>query len=110
MPDRTILITGSTAGVGRYLAGQLAARGENLLLHGRDQGKLDRLVGELGGGGRSARFVPYVADLASLDDVRALAERGAEDHDRPAVLVKNARVGSRNPGPDPHLRPHGHQL
>jgi NAD(P)-dependent dehydrogenase (short-subunit alcohol dehydrogenase family) len=110
MPDRTILITGSTAGVGRYLAERLAARGENLLLHGRDQGKLDRLVGELGGGGRSARLVPYVADLASLDDVRALAERVAKDHDRLDVLVNNAGIGSGSPGPDRHLSADGNEL
>ena len=38
MPDaRTVLITGATDGLGRALAARLAARGAELLIHGRDE-------------------------------------------------------------------------
>ncbi|MCO5996410.1 SDR family NAD(P)-dependent oxidoreductase [Actinoallomurus rhizosphaericola] len=93
----TVLITGSTAGVGRYLAGRLAERGMTVLLHGRDQGKLDKLAAETGGR-------PYLADLSSLAEVRDLAARvradlAAEEAGHPEgarldVLINNAGVGS----------------
>ncbi|MEU6035239.1 SDR family NAD(P)-dependent oxidoreductase [Actinomadura sp. NPDC047616] len=91
----TILITGATAGVGRYLTRRLAGRGETVLAHGRDAAKLDALVKELDGA--PGRVRPYVADLASLAEVRDLAGRVAADHDRLDVLVNNAGVGSGRP-------------
>jgi short-subunit dehydrogenase len=38
--NRTILITGATDGLGRALAQQLAARGDDVILHGRDRDRL----------------------------------------------------------------------
>ncbi|MGW2373144.1 MULTISPECIES: SDR family NAD(P)-dependent oxidoreductase [Kitasatospora] len=46
-PPRTILITGATDGLGRALAHRLAAEGDTVLLHGRDQGRLDRTAEEI---------------------------------------------------------------
>jgi NAD(P)-dependent dehydrogenase (short-subunit alcohol dehydrogenase family) len=101
----TVLITGSTAGVGRYLAGQLAERGMTVLLHGRDRAKLDAVAAETGGR-------PYIADLASLAEVRDLAERvradlTAENGAGLDVLINNAGVGS---GTDRRLTADGHEL
>ena len=36
MDGKTVLITGSTDGVGRYVAARLAADGAKVLIHGRD--------------------------------------------------------------------------
>jgi len=36
MDGTTVLITGSTDGVGRYVAARLAADGAKVLIHGRD--------------------------------------------------------------------------
>jgi NAD(P)-dependent dehydrogenase (short-subunit alcohol dehydrogenase family) len=96
----TVLITGSTAGVGRYVAERLAEQGMTLLLHGRDQAKLNALVKEIGGR-------PYLADLASLSDVRDLAAQVRADHDRLDVLINNAGVGS---GVERRLTRDGHEL
>jgi NAD(P)-dependent dehydrogenase (short-subunit alcohol dehydrogenase family) len=79
-----ILITGATSGLGRVLAEQLSQAGETVLVHGRDP---DR-VAQLAGGSRG-----YVADFASLADVRALADQVRADNDRLDVLVNNAGVG-----------------
>jgi NAD(P)-dependent dehydrogenase (short-subunit alcohol dehydrogenase family) len=83
----TVLITGATAGVGRHLTERLTAQGRTVLAHGRDKAKLDALTAETG-----AR--PYLADLASLGEVRDLAERVRADHGGPDVLVNNAGIGS----------------
>jgi NAD(P)-dependent dehydrogenase (short-subunit alcohol dehydrogenase family) len=87
--DTTILITGATDGLGRALAQRLAADGARLLLHGRDQARLDALQAELGEPARTFR-----ADFASLNDVRELADAVELDTDELHVLVSNAGIGS----------------
>ena len=41
LSNRTILITGGTSGIGLELARQLLARGNTVIVPGRDQEKLD---------------------------------------------------------------------
>ena len=82
---QTILVTGATSGLGRATAAELSDSGHTVLVHGRDQGKVDDLVGELDGEARG-----YVADLSSLDEVRRLADEVAANEQRLDVLVNNA--------------------
>jgi NAD(P)-dependent dehydrogenase (short-subunit alcohol dehydrogenase family) len=93
-----ILITGATDGLGRALAARLAGEGAQLLLHGRDRGRLDETASEVAAAGGPPPQT-FVADLASLADVRALAAdvRGATE--RLDVLVSNAGIGSGRGGP-----------
>jgi NAD(P)-dependent dehydrogenase (short-subunit alcohol dehydrogenase family) len=83
----TILITGATSGLGRGVATKLSDEGHTVLVHGRDRAKVDELAGEVGTRG-------YVADLASLEQVRRLADDVASNEDRIDVLVNNAGVAS----------------
>jgi NAD(P)-dependent dehydrogenase (short-subunit alcohol dehydrogenase family) len=78
----TVLITGSTDGLGRALAAELAGRGHEIVVHGRSRERVDAVAREVGAAGA------HVADFARLDDVRGLAEaaRGVD------VLVNNAGV------------------
>ena len=48
MDGKTVLITGSTDGVGRYVAAKLAAAGANVLIHGRDEARAKTLADEIG--------------------------------------------------------------
>lgn len=84
---KTILITGSTDGIGFETAKLLAAEGHHLLLHGRNKGKLEATARILGG--QSEQFV---ADLASIQDVEMLARAIAAKHDHLDVLINNAGV------------------
>ena len=66
---RTILITGATDGLGRALAHRLTANGATVLLHGRDQEKLDRTAAEIRdihGAGRTHTLRADLADLAQV--------------------------------------------
>jgi NAD(P)-dependent dehydrogenase (short-subunit alcohol dehydrogenase family) len=92
MTDRTILITGATDGLGRALARSLAAGGDTVILHGRDEVRLKDVADEIGAA--DGRAITVRADLADLAQVRRLAEdvRGATD--RLDVLVSNAGIGS----------------
>jgi NAD(P)-dependent dehydrogenase (short-subunit alcohol dehydrogenase family) len=82
LAEQRILVTGSTDGHGRQLAGALAQRGAGVLVHGRDPAKVDEAVGKTG----AERGL--VADLADLQQVRSLAgEAGELD-----TLVNNAGI------------------
>jgi NAD(P)-dependent dehydrogenase (short-subunit alcohol dehydrogenase family) len=89
---RTVLITGATDGLGRALARDLAGRGARVLVHGRDGARVEEAARETAAAGT------YVADLASLEEVRRLAAEVARDNDALHVLVSNAGIGTTLPG------------
>jgi NAD(P)-dependent dehydrogenase (short-subunit alcohol dehydrogenase family) len=78
----TVLVTGSTDGLGRAVSRELAARGADVLVHGRDRSRAEAAAGEVGAA------AVHVADFACLDDVRRLAAEAR----RVDVLVNNAGV------------------
>ena len=84
---KTILITGSTDGIGLLTAQKLAGQGHTVLLHGRNAGKLADATSAVGGGAET-----YQADLSDLNDVTALADAVLAKHDRIDVLINNAGV------------------
>ena len=100
-----VLITGATSGLGRYLARQLASSDWQVLAHGRDPARVADLTAELGGGARG-----YVADLASLGDVRELAALVRAEVPRLDVLVNNAGIGFGAPGEARQVSADGHEL
>jgi NAD(P)-dependent dehydrogenase (short-subunit alcohol dehydrogenase family) len=89
---KTVLITGSTDGVGRCVAGLLAKSGANVLVHGRDRDRGESLVAEISRQDGQARF--YQADLSSLAEVRHLAQAIQRDQARLDVLINNAGIGT----------------
>jgi NAD(P)-dependent dehydrogenase (short-subunit alcohol dehydrogenase family) len=103
----TILITGATSGLGRYVAFELVRAGHLVLAHGRDEGRTRRLVVELRTEGAAEGFV---ADLASLAKVRELGAHVADAHPELDVLVNNAGVGSGPHGAGRELSADGHEL
>ncbi len=88
---RTILITGSTDGVGRCLALRLGASDAHVLIHGRDAGRGEEVVSEIRRLGGSGSF--YRVDLSSLAAVGDFAATIRREHDQLDVLVNNAGIG-----------------
>ncbi len=87
---RTILITGSTSGMGRRLAERLSAPGTTILIHGRNRQRGEEVMKAVQDAGGEARF--YAADFSSLADVRSLADAVMQENDRLDVLVNNAGI------------------
>jgi NAD(P)-dependent dehydrogenase (short-subunit alcohol dehydrogenase family) len=109
MAGKTVLITGSTDGVGRYVAMQLAMSGAKVLIHGRDRARAATLSQEIKrAGGNEPTF--YQADLSSLASVRQLADAVLADHSRIDVFVSNAGIGSQNGGPGRQTSADGFEL
>jgi NAD(P)-dependent dehydrogenase (short-subunit alcohol dehydrogenase family) len=96
----TVLITGATSGLGRHLAERLAAAGWTVYVHGRDAERASSVAAALANGAGPEHPVPFVADLASLHEVRRLAGDVLEQVTRLDVLVNNAGVGFGPPNQD----------
>jgi NAD(P)-dependent dehydrogenase (short-subunit alcohol dehydrogenase family) len=109
MGGKTVLITGSTDGVGRYVATELAKQGAKVLVHGRDTGRGKTLIEEIKRAGREAPAF-YQADLSSLSAVRGLADAVKADHRKLDVFVSNAGIGSMNGGAQRQVSADGHEL
>jgi NAD(P)-dependent dehydrogenase (short-subunit alcohol dehydrogenase family) len=103
-----VLVTGATDGLGRGVARALAKRGATVLVHGRDEARAEAIASELRGSGATVRV--YLADLASLAEVRALADAIVASEPRLDVLVNNAGIGTTVPTKDRALSLDGVEL
>src|SRR6202051_124584 len=109
MDGKTALVTGSTDGVGRYIAGQLASAGARIRIHVRDSGRGKALADEIRRAGRG-EAVFYQADLSSLGATRQLANAILADHRRLDLFISNAGIGSQNQGPQRQTSADGYEL
>ena len=105
---RTALITGATDGVGRMVARALAQQGWRVLVHGRDRPRGEALAREIEQAGGSATFL--AADLASLAEVRRLADAVKQQTGRLDLLINNAGIGSVGSAPGRQTSADGHEL
>ena len=88
MEGKVCVVTGATSGIGKAAATALAGLGATVVLVGRDRGRTEAAAAEI----RSESAPPprvEIADLASLEQVRGLAERLA-GLERIDVLINNA--------------------
>jgi len=105
---KTVLVTGSTDGLGRSIAQALAAEGAHVIVHGRNAERGQALVDEIARSGKgSAAFI--AADFASLQAVRDFADTVAKRYPKLDLLVNNAGVAI--PGDQPRrVSADGHEL
>jgi dehydrogenase/reductase SDR family member 12 len=90
MGSAVALVTGGTRGIGRSLASSLASLGASVGVVGRRRESAEAAAWEIGRESGSPRVWAEVADMSSLGQVRALAERVTERVGRVDVLVHNA--------------------
>src|SRR6185369_5053347 len=92
MADRVALVTGSTDGIGRQTARQLAAKGVKVIVHGRSKAKVDATLAwlreELPGG--EVDGVSF--DIGRRADVRRGAEQVLSIAPKLHVLINNAGI------------------
>src|SRR5215471_7292958 len=91
LQDQRVLVTGSTAGIGRETAMLFARRGATVVITGRDTERGAQTVAAIEAEGGRAEFI--AADLTDIKSVRRLAEHAGEVD----VLVNNA--GAHTAGP-----------
>lgn len=91
--QRTIFITGSTDGIGKLAAINLAKQGHNVYIHGRNATKLQQTLSEISTVvAKNAVVKGFVADLSNLSAVKQLAKQVINQVDKLDVLINNAGV------------------
>jgi NAD(P)-dependent dehydrogenase (short-subunit alcohol dehydrogenase family) len=86
---RTILVTGSTDGIGKQTAMDLARLGARVILHGRKAERLERTRRDFAEAGLDTAGT-LVADFADLTSVREMAREAVERYPDLNILVNNA--------------------
>jgi len=86
----TVILTGATRGIGHAAAIELASRGVELGVVGRDAERVRATADEARASGDGMRVQEHVADLAQMDEVRRLAGELLETYPRIDVLANNA--------------------
>ena len=86
------IVTGSTRGIGFAIARALLADGRPVTITGRDRGRVDEAVRQLGAG--SDRVAGEVVDVRDRDAVDRLVQGAVRRFGKVDVLVNNAGVGA----------------
>lgn len=92
---KTILLTGATDGIGLETAKSLAAKGHQLLVHGRNPEKLANtieLLNTIAKNNSSPKVESYQADLSIFDDVHKLIADIKQKHNTLDVIMNNAGI------------------
>jgi NAD(P)-dependent dehydrogenase (short-subunit alcohol dehydrogenase family) len=97
LAGETVLVTGSTSGIGRHVALRCAAEGAAIAVHGRDVARGEAVVRAIADAGGRAIFV--AADVADEAACTRLVETVAERLGGLTVLVNNAVAGSGGQSP-----------
>jgi NAD(P)-dependent dehydrogenase (short-subunit alcohol dehydrogenase family) len=92
MHGKTILITGSTGGIGKETARALARLGARIVLVGRDATRAQTAAAELRSDSGNGEIHALTADLTRRSDLHRLAEAVTSRYDTLDVLINNAGV------------------
>ena len=85
-----VVLTGATRGIGRAAAIELARRGAEVELVGREPERVEAVVEAATAAGGAGRVHGHVADLALMSNVRTLADEIRGRHEHIDVLANNA--------------------
>ena len=93
---KTILVTGSTDGIGRAAARELAERDCAVIVHGRNEPRAQAAARELADATGNRNVTAVAGDFASLAEVRAMAAQILRTCPRLDVLINNAGIAVRH--------------
>jgi len=85
---KTILITGSSKGLGEQLARKFSNKGHNIIIHGRDVRKLELIKNELVNKGVGCKIV--TGDLTEKETIETLA--AVAESENVDILINNAAI------------------
>jgi NAD(P)-dependent dehydrogenase (short-subunit alcohol dehydrogenase family) len=88
LDEKVAIVTGGGSGIGKAIAGSLAAEGSKIVIAGRNMERLVRAAQEIGVSGSTV--VPISTDITDEAQVRSLFERTMDLFHRVDILVNNA--------------------
>lgn len=90
MTDRVVLITGSSKGIGRAIAEEMAANGAKVVISSRKQGPCEEVADAINARHGTGRAIAVPANISSKDDLQHLVDATRAAFGRIDVLVCNA--------------------
>jgi retinol dehydrogenase-12 len=90
MAGKVCLVTGGTSGIGAVTAVELAKKGAEVVVVGRDPSKCEATVSRIEEEAGTPKALAILADLSSMAEVRRAASEFSDRFDRLDVLVNNA--------------------
>lgn len=84
---RKLVAVGGSSGMGRQTAADVVAEGGSVVIIGRDEGRVDETVAELGAVGQAVGITADLADRTQVEDVR---QQLTTDHADATLLVNAA--------------------
>lgn len=88
--DRTVIITGSSQGIGEVTARRFAEDGANVVVSSRDQEKVDAVADSINESDPDGRAIAVACDVRERDAVEALVDATVEEFGRLDTMVNNA--------------------
>jgi len=92
MKDKIVLITGSTDGIGKQTALELAQKGATVLIHGRSLKRGRVIVDQIIRQTTNSSIDLFISDFSSLNQVKELAEEIKTKYNRLDILINNAGI------------------
>jgi 2-deoxy-D-gluconate 3-dehydrogenase len=92
------IVTGAGSGIGKSLATSLVQAGAEVVIAGRNIGRLESTAQEIRQFG--GPVVPIQADVAKMEDIQNLVDRTVEEFGKIDFLFNNAGINRRNPCED----------
>ncbi|MBA2392343.1 MAG: SDR family NAD(P)-dependent oxidoreductase [Ktedonobacteraceae bacterium] len=90
LQGKVCLVTGSTSGIGKVTARELANKGATVVLVSRNRAKGEATQAEIKQVTRNKNVDLLVADLSLLEDVRRLATKFQDRYSYLHILINNA--------------------
>ena len=81
-----VLVTGSSSGLGFYIAKYFLEKGHAVVLHGRNKEKINKINENFCNKGSQSNFI--IGDLSSTKDIKKIAEYAIEE--KVKILINNA--------------------
>lgn len=91
--NKTAFITGGSKGIGRGIAEALLQEGVNVVITGRHQESLDKVVAELNQSSNSAEAMGIQASVGSFEEQKKAMAQAVEKFGKIEVIIANAGVG-----------------
>ncbi len=89
---KTIIITGSTDGIGKLTALNLAKLGHKIYVHGRNAEKLTKVISEIKTASNNQQIKGFTADLSTIEAIQQFATQIITEVPKIDILINNAGV------------------
>lgn len=101
LDGQTVVVTGSSSGIGHGIAREFASRNANVVVNSRSQERADDAADEIAD--ETGSVVPIEADVTDADSLQSLVERTVSEFDSLDIWVNNAGINIRGPAEEMSL-------